>query len=133
MLLPLTDTRWVRRGDFSIPYGVRRRRREKARTVALGPSSCGGAWAVGSGGIGDGGGANVRQGMLRQHRQRARRLGRWQRPLPLAGVVACDTNSFAWRKLKGSKTSTKISECIPSFCTVYVVSKGKLSFMHSYT
>uniref|UniRef100_A0A453EJJ1 Uncharacterized protein n=1 Tax=Aegilops tauschii subsp. strangulata TaxID=200361 RepID=A0A453EJJ1_AEGTS len=37
------------------------------------------------------------------------------------------------RKLKGSKTSTKISECIPSFCTAYVVSKGKLSFVHSYT
>ncbi|VAI88419.1 unnamed protein product [Triticum turgidum subsp. durum] len=37
------------------------------------------------------------------------------------------------RKLKGRKTATKISECIPSFCKAYVVSKGKLSFVHSAT
>ncbi|AQL02225.1 U-box domain-containing protein 35 [Zea mays] len=36
-------------------------------------------------------------------------------------------------KLKGSKTATKISECIPSFCTAYVISKGKLSFVRSAT
>ncbi|XP_044429447.1 U-box domain-containing protein 51-like isoform X1 [Triticum aestivum] len=38
---------------------------------------------------------------------------------------------FLIRKLKGSKTSTKISKCIPSFCKAYVISKGKLSFVHS--
>ncbi|XP_044959092.1 U-box domain-containing protein 35-like [Hordeum vulgare subsp. vulgare] len=46
-------------------------------------------------------------------------------------VLGSSSRSIFRRKLKGSKTATKISECIPSFCTAYVVSKGKLSFVHS--
>ncbi|KAL6861543.1 hypothetical protein ACP4OV_017243 [Aristida adscensionis] len=42
-------------------------------------------------------------------------------------------NIFRRWKFKGSKTATKISECIPSFCTAFVISKGKLSFVRSAT
>ncbi|TVU12707.1 hypothetical protein EJB05_46362 [Eragrostis curvula] len=48
-------------------------------------------------------------------------------------VLGSSSRNVFRRKLKGSKTATKISECIPSFCTAYVVSKGKLSFVHSAT
>ncbi|XBI35092.1 hypothetical protein VPH35_120827 [Triticum aestivum] len=48
-------------------------------------------------------------------------------------VLGSSSRSIFRRKLKGSKTATKISECIPSFCTAYVVSKGKLSFVRSAT
>ncbi|KAF7045519.1 hypothetical protein CFC21_054619 [Triticum aestivum] len=48
-------------------------------------------------------------------------------------VLGSSSRSIFRRKLKGSKTATKISECIPSFCTAYVISKGKLSFVHSAT
>lgn len=45
----------------------------------------------------------------------------------------CFLDASLFRKLKGSKTATKISESIPSFCTAYVISKGKLSFVRSAT
>lgn len=48
-------------------------------------------------------------------------------------VLGSSSKSIFRRKLKGSKTATKISECIPSFCTAYVISKGKLSFVRSAT
>uniref|UniRef100_A0A0E0L7K5 RING-type E3 ubiquitin transferase n=1 Tax=Oryza punctata TaxID=4537 RepID=A0A0E0L7K5_ORYPU len=48
-------------------------------------------------------------------------------------LVLGSSSSIFRRKLKGSKTATKICECIPSFCTAYVVSKGKLSSVHSAT
>ncbi|XP_062233646.1 U-box domain-containing protein 35-like [Phragmites australis] len=48
-------------------------------------------------------------------------------------VLGSSSKNIFRRKLKGSKTATKISESIPSFCTAYVVSKGKLSFVHSAT
>ena len=52
--------------------------------------------------------------------------------------IVSDTNRvvnivYYCRKLKVSKTASKISECIPSFCTAYIISKGKLSFVHSAT
>uniref|UniRef100_A0A0D9WLL9 RING-type E3 ubiquitin transferase n=1 Tax=Leersia perrieri TaxID=77586 RepID=A0A0D9WLL9_9ORYZ len=48
-------------------------------------------------------------------------------------LVLGSSSSIFRRKLKGSKTASKICECIPSFCTAYVVSKGKLSSVHSAT
>uniref|UniRef100_A0A0A9DFD9 RING-type E3 ubiquitin transferase n=1 Tax=Arundo donax TaxID=35708 RepID=A0A0A9DFD9_ARUDO len=48
-------------------------------------------------------------------------------------VLGSSSKNIFRRKLKGSKTATKISECIPSFCTAYVISKGKLSFVRSAT
>ncbi|XP_062227987.1 U-box domain-containing protein 35-like isoform X3 [Phragmites australis] len=48
-------------------------------------------------------------------------------------VLGSSSKNIFRRKLKGSKTATKISECIPSFCTAYIISKGKLSFVHSAT
>ncbi|KAL6606243.1 hypothetical protein ACP70R_041896 [Stipagrostis hirtigluma subsp. patula] len=48
-------------------------------------------------------------------------------------VIGSASKNIFRRKFKGSKTATKISECTPSFCTVYVVSKGKLSFVRSAT
>ncbi|WVZ82679.1 hypothetical protein U9M48_029917 [Paspalum notatum var. saurae] len=44
-----------------------------------------------------------------------------------------EQEELALKKFKGSKTATKISESIPSFCTAYVISKGKLSFVRSAT
>lgn len=48
-------------------------------------------------------------------------------------VLGSSSKNIFRRKRKGSKTATKISECIPSFCTAYVISKGKLSFVRSAT
>ncbi|KAM0923976.1 hypothetical protein ACQ4PT_005168 [Festuca glaucescens] len=48
-------------------------------------------------------------------------------------VLGSSSKSIFRRKLKVSKTASKISECIPRFCTAYIVSKGKLSFVHSAT
>jgi len=48
-------------------------------------------------------------------------------------VLGSSSKNIFRRKLKGSKTATKISESIPSFCTAYVISKGKLSFVRSAT
>ncbi|KAK3131562.1 hypothetical protein QOZ80_6AG0508120 [Eleusine coracana subsp. coracana] len=48
-------------------------------------------------------------------------------------VLGSSSRNIFRRKLKGSKTATKISDCIPSFCTAYIVSKGKLSFVRSAT
>lgn len=48
-------------------------------------------------------------------------------------VLGSSSKNIFRRKFKGSKTATKISESIPSFCTAYVISKGKLSFVRSAT
>uniref|UniRef100_A0ACD6AC76 Uncharacterized protein n=2 Tax=Avena sativa TaxID=4498 RepID=A0ACD6AC76_AVESA len=48
-------------------------------------------------------------------------------------VLGSSSRSIFRRKLKVSKTASKISECIPSFCTAYIISKGKLAFVHSAT
>ncbi|CAN6215188.1 unnamed protein product [Urochloa humidicola] len=48
-------------------------------------------------------------------------------------VLGSSSKNIFRRKLRGSKTATKISESIPSFCTAYVISKGKLSFVRSAT
>ncbi|XP_006655773.1 U-box domain-containing protein 35 [Oryza brachyantha] len=48
-------------------------------------------------------------------------------------LVLGSSSSIFRRKHKGSKTASRICECIPSFCTAYVVSKGKLSSVHSAT
>ncbi|KQK19920.1 U-box domain-containing protein 35 [Brachypodium distachyon] len=48
-------------------------------------------------------------------------------------VLGSSSKGIFRRKLKGSKTASRICECIPSFCTAYVVAKGKLSFVHSAT
>eukprot|EP00262_Sarcandra_glabra_P014275 TRINITY_DN413_c0_g1_i1.p1 TRINITY_DN413_c0_g1~~TRINITY_DN413_c0_g1_i1.p1 ORF type:complete len:830 (-),score=143.23 TRINITY_DN413_c0_g1_i1:275-2764(-) len=42
-------------------------------------------------------------------------------------VIGASSHSALARKFKGRSTSSRISGCIPSFCTVYIVSKGKLS------
>uniref|UniRef100_A0A1D1ZGN6 RING-type E3 ubiquitin transferase n=1 Tax=Anthurium amnicola TaxID=1678845 RepID=A0A1D1ZGN6_9ARAE len=46
-------------------------------------------------------------------------------------VVGAPSQSVFTRKLKGGRLSSKISASAPSFCTVYVVSKGKLSSVRS--
>ncbi|GJN00984.1 hypothetical protein PR202_ga18213 [Eleusine coracana subsp. coracana] len=48
-------------------------------------------------------------------------------------LLSLTDSIYTFLKLKGSKTATKISDCIPSFCTAYIVSKGKLSFVRSAT
>ncbi|KAJ1257888.1 hypothetical protein BS78_10G030600 [Paspalum vaginatum] len=48
-------------------------------------------------------------------------------------VLGSSSKNIFRRKFKGSKTATKISESIPSFCTAYVISRGKLSFVRSAT
>ncbi|KAF0903269.1 hypothetical protein E2562_026556 [Oryza meyeriana var. granulata] len=55
------------------------------------------------------------------------------RKFSVCKLVLGSSSSIFRRKLKGSRTATKICECIPSFCTAYVVSKGKLSSVHSAT
>lgn len=42
-------------------------------------------------------------------------------------VIGASSSSMFTRKLKGLSLSSRISEQTPSFCTVYAVSKGKLS------
>ncbi|CAD5196894.1 unnamed protein product [Musa acuminata subsp. malaccensis] len=42
-------------------------------------------------------------------------------------VIGASSRNALMRKFKGSNLPTRIAECKPSFCTVYVVSKGKLS------
>ncbi|XP_057952289.1 U-box domain-containing protein 35-like isoform X2 [Malania oleifera] len=42
-------------------------------------------------------------------------------------VIGVSTESIFRRKCNGRSLSSRISECTPSFCTVYAVSKGKLS------
>ncbi|VAI06602.1 unnamed protein product [Triticum turgidum subsp. durum] len=53
--------------------------------------------------------------------------------MPSAILIMWLPSLIVCRKLKGSKTAIKISECIPSFYMAYLVSKGKLSFVHSAT
>lgn len=48
-------------------------------------------------------------------------------------VLGSSSKSIFRRKVKVSKTASKISECIPRFCTAYIISKGKLSFVHTAT
>ncbi|KAK9144569.1 hypothetical protein Sjap_004472 [Stephania japonica] len=48
-------------------------------------------------------------------------------------VIGASSGSSFTRKLRGQRISSKISECTPTFCTVYVVSKGKLSSVRPYT
>lgn len=41
-------------------------------------------------------------------------------------------NSVKWlRKSKGTRTSSRICKCVPSFCMVYAISKGGLSMVYS--
>lgn len=42
-------------------------------------------------------------------------------------VIGVSSHGIFTRKVKGQTLSSRISECTPSFCTVYAVSKGKLS------
>ncbi|KDP22458.1 hypothetical protein JCGZ_26289 [Jatropha curcas] len=42
-------------------------------------------------------------------------------------VIGASSRGLFTRKLEGNILSSRISTCIPLFCTVYVVSKGKLS------
>lgn len=42
-------------------------------------------------------------------------------------VIGASSRNVFSRKIGSTKISSRISSCIPSFCTVYVVSKGKLS------
>nr|CAD1820636.1 unnamed protein product [Ananas comosus var. bracteatus] len=48
-------------------------------------------------------------------------------------VIGASSRNIFTRKIKGPKTSSKISGRIPSFCTVYIVSKGKLSSVRTAT
>ncbi|OVA04666.1 Protein kinase domain [Macleaya cordata] len=48
-------------------------------------------------------------------------------------VIGASSTSMFTRKLKGQNISSRISECTPSFCTIYVVSKGKLSSVRPST
>ncbi|KAK9120851.1 hypothetical protein Syun_018468 [Stephania yunnanensis] len=48
-------------------------------------------------------------------------------------VIGASSGGSFTRKLRGQRISSKISECTPTFCTVYVVSKGKLSSVRPYT
>ncbi|XP_057527836.1 U-box domain-containing protein 35-like isoform X2 [Amaranthus tricolor] len=41
-------------------------------------------------------------------------------------VIGASSNSLFARRVRGQLLSTVISDCTPKFCTVYVVSKGKL-------
>ncbi|XP_042487823.1 U-box domain-containing protein 35-like [Macadamia integrifolia] len=47
-------------------------------------------------------------------------------------VIGASLSLFS-RKFKGHDSSSKISECTPTFCTVYVVSKGNLAFVRPST
>ncbi|KAK6925814.1 Serine-threonine/tyrosine-protein kinase, catalytic domain [Dillenia turbinata] len=42
-------------------------------------------------------------------------------------VIGASSNGMFSRKHQGRTLSSRISECIPTFCTIYAVSKGKLS------
>ncbi|XP_048228712.1 U-box domain-containing protein 35 isoform X3 [Ricinus communis] len=42
-------------------------------------------------------------------------------------VIGAPSRGMFTRKPKGNNLSSRISDCIPNFCTVYAVSKGKLS------
>ncbi|RVW86225.1 U-box domain-containing protein 35 [Vitis vinifera] len=42
-------------------------------------------------------------------------------------VIGASSSGMFSRKVKGQSLSLRISECTPSFCTVYTVSKGQLS------
>ncbi|XP_077235351.1 U-box domain-containing protein 35-like [Tasmannia lanceolata] len=46
-------------------------------------------------------------------------------------VIGASSRSSFMRKFKGCGISSRISGCIPSFCTVYIVSKGRLSSVHT--
>ncbi|KAK8946234.1 U-box domain-containing protein 35 [Platanthera guangdongensis] len=48
-------------------------------------------------------------------------------------VIGASSRNIITRKLKGMKMSTKISECSPSFCTVFVIKNGKLCAVRSAT
>ncbi|XP_020094006.1 U-box domain-containing protein 52-like isoform X2 [Ananas comosus] len=46
-------------------------------------------------------------------------------------VVGASSGNGIIRRLTGGKLSSRIIKCIPSFCTVYIVSDGRLSSVHS--
>lgn len=48
-------------------------------------------------------------------------------------VIGASSRSMLRRKLRGCDVSSRISECIPSFCTVYVISKGSLLSVRTST
>ncbi|XP_042507423.1 U-box domain-containing protein 35-like [Macadamia integrifolia] len=48
-------------------------------------------------------------------------------------VIGASSHSLFSRKLKGQTLSSRISECTPNFCTVYVVSKGNLKSVRPST
>lgn len=48
-------------------------------------------------------------------------------------VIGISSRNIFTRKIKSCSASSRISECTPSFCTVYVVSKGKLSSLRAST
>ncbi|XP_010919905.2 U-box domain-containing protein 35 [Elaeis guineensis] len=46
-------------------------------------------------------------------------------------VIGASSGNPLIRKFKGGKLSSRISRCISSLCMVYIISNGKLSFVHS--
>ncbi|KAK8944413.1 U-box domain-containing protein 52 [Platanthera zijinensis] len=52
---------------------------------------------------------------------------------PTITMIPTPSKNYFCRKLKGMKMSTKISECCPSFCTVFVIKNGKLCAVRSAT
>ncbi|XP_058084702.1 U-box domain-containing protein 35-like isoform X2 [Magnolia sinica] len=48
-------------------------------------------------------------------------------------VIGASSRSMLARKLRGRDVCSRISERVPSFCTVYVVSKGRLSSVRAST
>ncbi|KAJ3681891.1 hypothetical protein LUZ60_014464 [Juncus effusus] len=48
-------------------------------------------------------------------------------------VLGASSKNIFTRKISGSKMSSKISESMPAFCTVFVISKGKLRSVKSAT
>eukprot|EP00268_Persea_americana_P020175 TRINITY_DN20403_c0_g1_i7.p1 TRINITY_DN20403_c0_g1~~TRINITY_DN20403_c0_g1_i7.p1 ORF type:complete len:665 (-),score=127.29 TRINITY_DN20403_c0_g1_i7:642-2636(-) len=48
-------------------------------------------------------------------------------------VIGASSRSLLARKFRGHDVSSRISGCIPSFCTVYIISKGRLSSVRTST
>lgn len=48
-------------------------------------------------------------------------------------VIGASSRNIFTSQFKGTKVSSRLSECIPRFCTMYVVSKGKLKSIHAST
>ncbi|PKA60705.1 Putative U-box domain-containing protein 53 [Apostasia shenzhenica] len=53
--------------------------------------------------------------------------------LRISKLVVGASSQNVFRNFKGHKLSSKIANCCPSFCTVYVVSKGKLASIRAAT